>query len=91
MVPGDIVALAGTDVLILLVEAHGPGPDCHDCPNSATLIVRSDSQTERLEYTMSGNMPLERLEEARRKSAFGFVFYAGRIAEGEFTIRVDPG
>lgn len=90
MVPGDVVSIAGAEIEILLVEAHGPGPDCHDCPNSALLLVRSNGDTQELKYTFSGNMLRELLIKAKRKEAFGYVLIAERIDDDSFTLRVEP-
>lgn len=90
MVPGQTIRLEGTGIEVTLVEAHGPPPDCFDCPNSATLNVRFDGETQELTYSFSGMMELELLQHARRKAAFGYVFVAARIDEGSFTLRVEP-
>lgn len=90
LVPGQVARLKGTDIQVLLVEAHGPPEGCFDCPNTATLMVSSDGEASELNYSFSGNMPVESLQKARRKAAFGFVFMVVRIDEGSFTVRVEP-
>lgn len=90
LVPGQVAQLEGTDVQVMLVEAHGPPHDCSDCPNAATLIVSADGEDLELRYSFSGNMPFELLKKARRQSAFGYVFIAVRTDEDSYTIRVEP-
>lgn len=90
MVAGQRASLIGTDIEVTLVEAHEPPQGCNDCPNRATLEVKHGSQVQTLYYSLSGMMVPELLERARRKPAFGYVFVARRIAEGEFTLRVEP-
>lgn len=90
MLTGQVARLEGTDIEVLLVEAHEPEPGCFDCPNKATLSVHSGDEVRELRYVFSGNMPLEALEKARRKEAFGFVFMAMKIVEGSLSIRVEP-
>ncbi len=90
MVPGQTARLNGTEIEVTLVEAHGPAEDCQDCPNQATLEVSRGDDVQTFYYSFSGMMVLELLERARRKPAFGYVFVARRIAEGEFTLRVEP-
>jgi len=90
MLSGQAARLAGTPIEVLLVEAHGPPPGCFDCPNTATLSVRSGEQVQELRYVLSGNMPPEAQERARREMAFGFVFVAVKIVEGSFTVWVEP-
>lgn len=90
MVPGQRARLTGTGIEVTLVEAHGPAEGCQDCPSQAMLEVSCGTEAERLNYSLSGMMVLELLERARRKPAFGYVFVAGRITEGEFTLIVEP-
>ncbi len=90
MLPGQTVKLEGTDILVTLLEAHGPREGCDDCPVQATLQVSRDEESQTLQYSFSGNMLAELREKARRKEAFGYIFAAARIDEGEFTLRVEP-
>jgi len=91
MLSGQAARLEGTPIEVLLVEAHGPPPGCFDCPNTATLTVRSGEETVELRYVWSGNMPFDQLQQARTKAALGFVFIVVKIAEGSAAIQVEPG
>ena len=91
LVPGGVARLSGTDVEIELIEAHGPGDDCDDCPLGANLIVRSGGESVGLRYSFSGMMVKEVLTNARRKEAFGFIFVAARIWDDEMTVVVESG
>ncbi len=90
MLPGQTVELEGTDILVTLLEAHGPREGCDDCPVQATLQVSRADESQTLQYSFSGNMLMELREKARRKEAFGYIFAAARVAEGEFTLRIEP-
>jgi len=90
MTVGQIARLEDTGIEITLVEAHGPPPDCFDCPNTAILVVQSGREIQELRYTFSGNMVWELLQQARRKAVFGYVFIAQKIDEGSFTLWVEP-
>ncbi len=65
-------------------------PNCHDCPGRAVVEVNDGGDVQTLYYSVSGMMEWELFVKAQRKSAFGYVFVADRIAEGEFTLRVEP-
>jgi hypothetical protein len=87
---GQTGQLGDTGITISLVESSGPAPDCRDCPNSATIVVAYAGESQSFDYSLSGNMQLEVMEKARRKTAFGYTFIAIKIVEGAFTLRVEP-
>lgn len=90
LVAGQAARLEGTNVEVLLVEAHGPRPGCFDCPNTAVLRVGSGDESQELAYSFSGLMTEAALEKARRKAAFGLVFMLVKVFEGGVALRVEP-
>jgi hypothetical protein len=89
LTPGRCARVADAGLEVVLVEAHGPRPDCTDCPNRATLRVVREGRSEELKFSFSGNMPMPLLEKARRRSAHGYQFVVMRIVEGNITLMVE--
>lgn len=86
---GQVAEFDDLGLTIELLEAHEVPSDCFDCPLKAALLIGSGAETVQLNFTFSGNMPLELLEAARQKTAFGYVIYIVKIVEGSVDLKVD--
>ena len=86
---GQTGTLTNTDISVELIEVHGVRAGCFDCPVAGKLRVRSKAESMNLEYSFSGNMMLEALQKAKRKTAFGYIFAAVKISDAGFTFRVE--
>ena len=89
LTPGQEAKLEETNIVVTLIDAHGPRAGCHDCPIGATLKVESGSESSELRYSFSGGMLPELLDKAKRKTAFGLVFVAVRVSDAGLTVRVE--
>lgn len=92
LVTGQEARLDGTDIVVNLLDAHGPRTGCLDCSIAATLNVRSGNELREVRYSFSDAMRPDVLDAAKRKTAFDLVFVAVRVKEAGLTMRVErPG
>jgi hypothetical protein len=92
LVTGQEARVDGTDIVLKLLDAHGPRTGCLECSIGATLNVQSRTESRELRYSFNDGMPPEVLDNAKRKTAFDLVFTAIRVSEGGLTMRVErPG
>jgi hypothetical protein len=89
LVTGQEARVDGTDIVVKLLDAHGPRPGCLECPIDATLNVRSGSESRDVQYSFSDSMLPHALDNAKRKTAFDLVFVAVRVSDAGLTVRVE--
>ena len=89
LVTGQEARVEGTDIVVKLLDAHGPRPGCLECPIGATLNVRSGSESRDVQYSFSDSMLPHALDNAKRETAFDLVFVAVRVSDAGLTVRVE--